>query len=204
MKKLSVAQGHKIRIPKHEYLRSVIPGSTYKVSPFTFRPQAFVADSERLNTHVIDEQVQTRSLTEFEENPDKPMIYVVAGSPDDDHAKYFAGHLCGVHVHHREARNSVPHILWETLYSSYKGLPTNKDPFRARPTMMVISNLTPHSTPYRLERARDLIEFYDKIPRIVVVAGEDPLTYASTRLHVPVHGLAFIDANFIRRRIEVE
>jgi hypothetical protein len=55
-----------------------------------------------------------------------------------------------------------------------------------QPSMLIVSNITVNSTNVKLEKLRDLLEMYSHIPRIVVVTGIDPVTFANTKLMMPV------------------
>jgi hypothetical protein len=56
-----------------------------------------------------------------------------------------------------------------------------------QPSMLILSNVTVTSTNAKLEKLRDLLEMYAHIPRVVVVTGEDPLSFANTKLFLPVN-----------------
>lgn len=52
--------------------------------------------------------------------------------------------------------------------------------------LLMIWNITADSTPFRLERVRDMLTTYSDIPRIVVVGGTDGLTFFDTKLYHPL------------------
>jgi hypothetical protein len=70
-------------------------------------------------------------------------------------------------------------------------------------SLLVLSNLTPNSTAAKLEKTRDMLEFYADIPRIVVIAGEDPITFFSRRLFWRVNNLFFLSSSLVKRKVEV-
>jgi hypothetical protein len=69
--------------------------------------------------------------------------------------------------------------------------------------MIVLTNLTDKSTNQRLEKARDIIEAYPDVPRVIVASGQDPISFLSTRLRVPVHGLAYFSEAIVKARVTV-
>lgn len=178
-----------------------VPSSIYKQGAFDFEPQTFAPDSVKLNTKFMEASVQIRSLEMFKENPSLRMIYGVSGNPHDSKAKYFAAYLCG--IHYKKVKQS--NIIWYPLYSGFKTslLDRVMNGEASKPSMLVISNLTPNSTQYRLEKARDIIEYFNDIPRIVVCAGEDPMSFLATRLFVPINGVFYTSESLVKQRVEV-
>lgn len=178
-----------------------IPSHVYRQTPFKFEPVTFVPESTKLNDKFIEAGVQKKSLEMFIENPNLRMIYGVSGNPHDSKAKYFAAYLCS--LHYKKVKNS--NIIWYPLYSSFKNNLLDKmiNGETAKPTMLVLTNLTPNSTQFRLEKARDLIEYFNDIPRVVVCAGEDPMSFLATRLYVPINGVFYSSESLVKQRVEV-
>lgn len=71
------------------------------------------------------------------------------------------------------------------------------------PTLLIMTNLTPRSSNVKYEKVRDLIERHSTIPKIIVIAGEDPISFAATRLHVPCHALAYFGSEVSKTFNEV-
>ena len=179
-----------------------IPGSVFSCTPFRWRPQAFALESERLNEKIIDASVQDDSLLRFMENTSKPLIYGVAGNPDESKARYFAAYLASLHA--RDNQNSK--IIWHNVYGGY-----NNDLIKEyqdtdsmyEPTMIVLCNLNIQSTNHKLEKAKDILERFDNIPRVVVCAGEDPISFLSTRLYSPINCMAYFSESLVKKKVEV-
>lgn len=185
-------------------VRAMIPGSVWRQGPFKWDPVAFVTENEKLNDKLIEAKVQNASLSMFLDAPDTPMIYGVAGNPDDSKAKLFAAMLVNAHMNHMGPVKG--NVLWHVLYGGFDNkIMKEYDEIdgKTRPSMLVLSNLTPNSTGVKLEKARDLIERFADIPIVVVSAGEDPMSFLTTRLYVPVNGLAYFSDSLIKKRIEV-
>lgn len=194
---------HKIAVVPDARLRSIVPGSVWRRSAFPWDPLPFSVESERLHDRVIQSDVQDQGLRMFLDDPRTPMIYVVTGAPDDSKAKLFAAYL--MH-HHLKALGPESNPVWHALYGGFENklLRDHEGPdSMMRPTMLVLTNLTSDSTAVKLEKARDLIERFDNIPRIVVAAGDDPISFALGRLFVPVNALAFFCETLVRRKMEV-
>lgn len=186
----------KIKV-NHHALEGIVHGSVWRQPPFLWEPVSFAVESFKLETRLIDESVQFESLEAFKTNPNDPLIYMVAGNPDDSKAKYFAAFLCAIHkefARHRE------NIIWENITGGWDNPLLKKE---IEPSMLVISGLAENSTPVKLEKARDLVEKFPNVPRIVVCAGEDPLSFAQVKLHIPCHGLAYFPSKITKTVQEV-
>lgn len=181
-------------------VKGVVPGHVFRCPPFKFSPQTFITESEKLNNKFIEEAKQIQSLKMFTLNPKLPMIYSVAGNPDDIKAKYFAAYLVLIHL---RALGAKANVVWHSLYGGFENKLVSEYADVSAPTMLVLTNLTPISTPLKLEKARDIIERYTDIPRIVVSAGMDPISFLSTRLFLQVNGLAYFSDSLVRQTMEV-
>jgi hypothetical protein len=192
-----------IRHPSAQ-LRAMSPGSVWKQGAFKWDPLAFVAESEKLEDRIIEEKVQRNSLAMFSADPTLPLIYGVTGNPDDSKAKFFAAYLA--HLHMTCLGPVKGNVLWHTLYGGFDNkILKEYDEIdgKTAPTMLVLSNLTPNSTGVKLEKARDLLERFADIPRVIVAAGEDPMSFLTTRLYVPVNGVAYFSESLVKKRVEV-
>lgn len=185
---------------KRKAAMSFVPGHIWKQKPFRFKPEPFAPESERLKKiTILNSQIQWDSLSMFRKEPDMPMIYCVAGMPDDLQAKYFAAYLTELHCAHKKSQSNV---IWEPLFSDYHNNLLRKNDVE-EPSMLVLYNLTPNAQAQKLEKTRDLLERFTSIPRIVVVAGEDPYSFMMTRLYSPFHGIAFFNTKAMSNRVEI-
>lgn len=171
-----------------------IPGYIWQEPSFKFDPKDFGVGGGRLNEKIFESDIQTQSLDRFTEDPTAPIVYGVGSAPSDQRAKYFAAYLVQTFL---EVAPLNATVLWETVYSGYKNTAID-----ASPSMLVVSGLTPNSDARKLEKARDLLEKNGDIPRIVIVAGEDPITFLSTRLFCSVKGIFFHCSPLSRRKVE--
>jgi hypothetical protein len=191
-----------INVKQTTLIRSIVPGSVWRQRPFKWEPQPFAPESERLKDTIKDETLQNRSLRLFTDDPTLPMIYCVAGTPDDSKAKYFAAYLVSLHL---EKLKSKARVVWQSLYGGFDN-PLFKDYgyySEDDPTLIVMSNLSPTATGTKLDKCRDNLERFANIPRIVVVAGEDPFSFMATRLYAPINALAYFSEALMKKRVEV-
>lgn len=172
-----------------------IPGYIWQEPPFNFNPLDFGVGGDRIKEKVFDSEVQVKSLDRFLENPEYPSVYGVASAPSDQRAKYFAAFLVQNFL---ESAPLNATVRWDSLYGSF-----DNPGMSTEPSLLVITGLTPNSTPVKLEKARDLLEKHSGIPRIVVIAGEDPITFFMTKLFYRVNNLYFHSSALNKRRIEV-
>jgi hypothetical protein len=203
-KKIAIGEIPKrIEVKPSVSLREVVPGSVWKQGPFKWDPMAFACESEKLNEKVIEPIVQNKSLLQFMSEPDLPLIYCVSGNPDDAKAKLFAAYLVQIH---QQRLGLKANVVWHTMFGGFDN-PLLKEydliDGKAEPSMIVISNLTPNSPGLKLDKTRDLLERFENIPRIVVVAGEDPMSFMTTRLYSAINGLAYFSESLVKKKIEI-
>jgi hypothetical protein len=193
----------KIEVRQTPEMRSIVPGTVWRTSPFKWNPITFGLESERLNEKTIGSEVQDKSLRMFLDEPSYPYIYGVSGNPDDGDAKYFAAYLVQQHMQFMGLKANV---VWHTLYGDFNNrILREYDEIdgKSPPSLIVLSNLTPNSTNVKLEKARDILERFADIPRIVVCAGEDPMSFFTTRLYSPIHALAYFSSTLVKKKFEV-
>jgi hypothetical protein len=188
----------RIEVKHYGQISSVVPAHVWRCKPFKWNPITFATESEQLNSKFVEPTTQDRSLATFLKDPRTPMIYGVSGNPDDSKAKYFAAYLVAAHI---KVLGSDANPVWAPMYGGFDNPYMSDD--RAPPSMLIMTGLTPNSTNIKLEKARDLIEKFSDIPRIVVCAGMDPLSFITTRLFVPTHGLAYLSEALIKSRVEI-
>lgn len=188
----------RIEVIKHGPIVNIAPKQVLAYKPFNFSPMDFALESESLVEKIISEQVQMRSLKRFLADPSSPVIYGVGGSPDDVQAKYFAAYLVQQHI---KTLGVKANVRWITLYGDYAN-PHIRDDI-SRPSMIVLTNLCPNSTNVKLEKARDIIEFYPDIPRIVVNAGLDPMSFLTTKLFTAVNAMAYFPLGLFKQKVSV-
>lgn len=166
-----------------------------KSSPsFKFQPVDFTAGNDYLKPKLISEDVQNASYEAFASNPAAPCLYGVGSEPDDAHAKVFAYHLLSLYV------QSNPSGMPGVLHLHDRDDPL-RDPFGY--SFLLITSITPNSTPYRLERLRDLLEHYHSIPRVFVVGGMDPVTYAAEYLRLRLSHVYFRPSQSVNHKHEI-
>lgn len=191
---------NKIEVKQSPIIKSIVPGHVFRQVPFKFAPITFAPESERLNDKFFEPNVQNHSLAVFNKDPTTKMIYGISGNPDDSKAKYFAAYLVQQHI---KALGSSAVVVWNPIYGGYQNQLMDRSSDSNSPTLIVLTNLTPLSTNLKLEKARDILEKYTDIPRIVVCAGIDPVSFLATQLFVPIHGLAYFSEPLVKQRIEI-
>ncbi len=176
-------------------LYSTVPKSVFRQNSFKWSPETFViggGTEGELNQKFIEPSVQDSSLVEFLSKPSTPLIYCVAGNPDPLKANLFAAFLMQAHI--QKYKDANPWWLHND------DVPQSNN----TPPMWVVSSFTPRTTNHRLEKIRDLIERYPDVPRVIVVAGMDPMTFMMTRLYLPVNAIAYFCESIVRQKVEIE
>lgn len=120
-------------------------------------------------------------------------IICISSIPTDHRAKVVAAHIMYSAIKQHSVVRKVRHLdlpLWHKVYGGFQ------DPLRdkkiAKPSMIVLTNINSDSTSVKLEKTRDILEMYDDITRIVVISGEDPITFFVNRLKHPVKAGIFL------------
>lgn len=184
-----------INIPKTSRSRSVVPGHVFRQVAFKWTPSAFAVEYEKFDGKLVTEKPQYDSLATFTANPAMKGIYSVSGNPDDMMAKYFAGYLVHLHMVATPSAN----VVWHPIYGGFDNK-LLENPVQGI-TMLVLTNLTPNATPVKLEKARDLLEYYSDIPRVVVSAGTDPMSFMCGKLYLPIHALAYFHGRSLNTEV---
>lgn len=146
-----------------------------------------------VKTRNIGEPKQLEYYSRIMSNPLKGSgTYVLNSFPTDLRAKQLATVIMNRCVdHHNDINNkfrrgrNLP--MWVKLVG-YGGPDLIKQIRDVNPCALFISNLTDESTPHKLEKLRDILEVFDTIPKYIVTAGQDPLTFFARKLFYPVAG----------------
>lgn len=172
-----------------------LPGQVLSLPRVAFQPSDYYIGSEDgyLKPKLITSEHQRLGMENFLAHPGKSCVFAVGSEPDDLAAKYVAAFLLQEYL----VKHSNTLARWYPLHDNTP-LIKNDAPC----SFLVLTGLTPEATPYRLEKARDLIEHYHHIPRIVVIGGMDPITFMLTKLRLkPTH--FFYQGKGINRKLEV-
>lgn len=172
-----------------------VPRMVNRQAPFKFRPNTFTVGGKKMNEKVYNPSAQIQSLTGYLKNPLSPIVYGVGSQSNPSMALYFAAYLVQKFC---EITHSSNYVQWVRPSDIL-----NESTVRNSPSLLVISGLTPNTPSYRLDKVFQLLDEWDNIPRIVVVTGEDPITYFATRLHYKLDRIFFHDENVAKREVEV-
>lgn len=153
----------------------------------------YQVDIPRVQQKNVGTGKQFKILEKVFENPLRGhYVLGISSFPSDQWAKYLA-----IELMHRafkqwqhKHRPGVQPPMWHRVFGGLG------DPLRDSPneklSMLIISNINEVSTPHKIEKVRDLLERYNEIPRIVVMSGEDPLTFFGNRLHYQINAGIFL------------
>lgn len=154
-------------------------------------PEALVPIQHKVRDYKIlniDPYKQLGVIKSFLAQPFKPWLITVSSYPSDKRAKQLATFLFERACTEFQAQTnnwskSAP--LWHTVYG---GLGDSLLDSSVRPSLLVISNVVPEITGYKLEKVRDLLEKHNDIPRILVQGAPEPVSLFRNRLFLPVTG----------------
>lgn len=182
-----------------------IPKIVARTPAFKWQPPDFMREDDRwdddVRKQIMSSEVQDRGLRNWIDDPGMPYLYSVAGSPSDEKALYFAAYLAQVHA---EKLGGRANIHWHRMYDSYKNKLLEDfqdvDP-NTEPSLLIISNLTCDSESRKLGMARDLLVRFAHIPRIVVSAGMDPISFAAFKLRSSCNAMAYFRAATLKQDV---
>ena len=183
-----------------------LPRDIIRSRPFQLEQHVISIESqvEGIRARRVVKKRQLAYVERFLEKPFLgPIIFSISSFPNDGKAKQLAAYLfeAAYKAHlsgkFRGARSKqLP--LWHSLTGSYYDHLRDKQ--ELRPSLLVISNVTSQSTPVKVEKLRDLLEMYNDIPRIIVSTNEDPVTFANTKLLMPINYAAYLAT---ARKVEI-
>lgn len=197
----------KIKLPPRSWFlqRGIeIPGYVWKQGAFVFHPEPFVPNHERVSKKVYEPSHQLKDYNAWRTNPSMfdGSVYFCASEPNDARAAYFAAHLLSLWLKSVERTNKVPQVRWITCRSPDWQIGKSILEEDAPCDFLVLANITPNSSKQRLERIRDLVVSCPEVPVILVIAGEDPITFATQRLFLSVNAVFFHTSQLMKRAVE--
>ncbi len=157
-----------------------------------------------LKKSTVSEVKQLASAEKILQDPTKGHPIVMINSlPTDTRAKLFGLNLMyrAILVNEEErARNPrVPKTspLWVTLYNHTFDIQKFR---QQRPSMLVISNVNIQSSNNKLDKLRDMLEFYADIPRYLIVGGTDPFEFMYTKLFLSMNHLINLGSKNVSKK----
>lgn len=205
----------KIKINKsyHNNLKS--QGISWAVfAEHEFRLNQAVANitytAEKMQPILIKKSEQIDDFYDVMAKPfSKPYIYIISGRPDDVRACCVAAMLLiQASIVHTQLRDNPDHPdsvygrlqrpQWVKLSNDFKDNLHNPS---WKPSFLVLSNITPLSSNVKYEKVRDILEFHDNIPRVVVVNDIDPIAYARTKAFIKPDYVMMLEQG--KKRLEV-
>lgn len=170
-----------------------MPGDLLQTRDFELEPHvvSIVSKVDGLKTKNIPKQVQLSKFTTLLENPiASPYLMIISSMPNDGKAKHVGAFIMSkvinLQLHNKVATKGRQLPLWHTLTGSFQDSLRDSKTL-VNPSLLLFSNITDESTNVKIEKLRDLLEIYSHLPRIVMITGTDAMTFANTRLRLPVN-----------------
>lgn len=174
-----------------------VPESAFRVGAFKFDPRPFSVGgpSSRMREKHYGKEIQEVSLQGFLDNPVRPYIYGVASQSNQEVSTMFAAYLAQEFLARSHSSNRA---MW---LRGHKLIRDQVIPDTVQ--LLVISGLTPNTPKFILDRVTNLIDQHDRMPIVVSITGEDPVTFFATSLYTKVHRVFFHTDNRVSREVEV-
>jgi hypothetical protein len=172
-----------------------MPSDVLRQRPFDprFHTLSIKSDNEGYKARRLAKNTQLESLEAILSNPLRTnYTYLIASNPTDLKATYVAAVILEravIALSKTRMPMGKDSPKWHRVYGGFNDVIRadiqKEADGKANPCLMILSNITTESTPAKLETVRDLLVHYDSVPRIVVVSGSDPITFA--RRHLRFH-----------------
>jgi hypothetical protein len=173
-------------------------GSALAQRPYDFRPVSFTSDIEGLKPKTFSSQKQLAMFESFLADPFAPRNYCIVSAPNDSMAKLLAAYMMQYAVKQAKTRATLP--LWVDILGGFENKLVQN---HIGSSLLVLNNVGATSTQPKIEKLRDIIETFPDIPKIVVATGADPYAFFTKYLYLPLHGLAYLTNNTVKRVVEL-
>ena len=155
---------------------------------------------EAMKTSQISAAKQQTFLERIFDNPLKGhALTVITSYPTDTRAKMLAANIFAAAIEQytelsARSRTGKGMPMWHRLTGSYQD--QYRDGKKEKPAMLILSNIVETSSPVKLEKLRDLLEFYSDIPKVVVMGSTmDPITFIGSKLYKSVDNAIYLTGN---------
>jgi hypothetical protein len=170
-------------------------GSSFKIklTPSSFKTQ----EKDGLNTIMYGAEAQEEMLQSFVEDPTLPRVYMLSSMPNDEVSSVVAAFLMGVFI-----KKTPPSEL--VYWSRVKWGSFDTRVFNSKPSMLVLTGISPVTSSTRLEYVQEVIDFHrGSIPIIIAGTGVDPITMSATKLFRKPTSYFFQSSALVKRDVEI-
>lgn len=144
----------------------------------------------RVMPKIISSAKQFRAIEKIMAHPmtQAPYVLGISSFPSDMRAKHLAIAVMAnaISQWQKKHRPGYAMPLWHKVYGGYQDTLRDRHSDE-KPSLLIISNVVDGAGNVKIEKTRDLLEMYSHIPRIVVMGGQDPLTFFGTKLYYPIN-----------------
>lgn len=141
--------------------------------------------NKRGQEHTVHYSIK-RQFKEWEElwaNPFcAPYILCISASPTDLLAQ-MVGMRLFLRAIDRANENNLCTPLWHQIYGGVRDDRLREGAVENVP-FLVLGGCVTTSTPYKLEKLRDILDMHSEIPRVVVTSDSDPLDFMYSKLKI--------------------
>lgn len=199
---------------KKQMLSKGLPKAVWTYQPFRLKDKvsSFTSQVEGLRDKRIEKSKQIESIVKLSKEPFLGnYVTCISGMPHDIHAKLLAAYIMmkATQIQMNTDEKREPKLakflkdkgypVWHNLYGGFDNPLLKNTGSMSKPSMIIIANVTLDSTAPKIEKLRDILEAYSSIPRIVVVAGTDPLTLFHSRLYSNLNFCCHIGSSLTKK-----
>lgn len=169
----------------------------FSVKPFALKPATFTSHVPGLKAKMVEADTQLNWFQQMLSDLDSPWCFCISSEPNDRMAKAAAAFLMQNYLIKRP--NSNP--MWHDLMGGFNN--PLVDPTGSNPKFIVINNVLSTSTPVKLEKLRDILEYRASVPRVIITSGTDPFSFFNTYIKYPLTGCLYLKTSVVRGDLEV-
>lgn len=128
---------------------------------------------------VVPPADQQRHFNQLLRNPLKHNHIIGIGGKTDDRL----ARLCAFSLFRQAWKASPNNPYWHVINGSLRDNIRDDENFRenevGNPSLLVLAGVAANSTSLKFDKLRDILEMYTHIPRVLVLAGDDPLSFGT-------------------------
>jgi hypothetical protein len=157
--------------------------SLYKFSPIITSRAIMHGVTPTIKKHIrIDPIDQYQCVTAIVQSKNCPYTICISSEPND----ILALEVTGVIQYFLMLNNPGISWMWRNSWKYLKDTESNdKD-------VLFLYNITVDTPINRLQQIRDVLTYYNKSLKIVIISGMDPVTFFDRKLHMPLSGCCYI------------
>lgn len=175
------------KLLKHRHIPSPL------IDMKSFEVKQFIKEIKYKGTNGFSKTVSKKmQLDHYKETLENPLsngyVYCISSEYNTQRASYVAFEIIvnaiDEHMQFTGDKGDLP--IWHYVIGGFKDKFRDRD-INETPALIVLDGCYKDASDIKIEKARDILELYYDIPRIILTTGIDPLTFMYERMYSPVN-----------------